>query len=298
MLSLTEDQEDELLSRLIWPVAATLGEGPAWIADDAALWFVDIKQGALHRYDPATGHGSTVAVGGRPSFVLPTDDGGLIVGSGDGLHIVRDGTLGDPVATIDMPAHNRTNDAAVDPSGRLWFGTMDDGETKVTGAVHLFDGGTITVAGGESIITNGPAISPDGRFLYHVDTVAGVITRFDIAATDRLLDGEPFVTIAPEDGHPDGASIDSEGCVWVALWGGWQVRRYGPDGTLLATVAFPCANVTKVAFGGPDLRTAFVTTARAGLSDVELAAQPLAGGLFAFDAPVPGIPITPVRIAR
>ena len=274
-----------------------LGEGPAWIAADAALWFVDIKGGALHRYDPATGAGSTVAVGGRPSFVLPTDADALIVGSGTALHLVRDGALGDPIAAIDTPAHNRTNDATVDPAGRLWFGTMDDGETQPTGAVHRFDGKTATVMGGECVITNGPAISPDGRWLYHVDTLAGTITRFDLATNDRLVDGVPFATIAPEDGHPDGATIDSEGCVWVGLWGGWQLRRYAPDGTLIATVALPCANVTKVGFGGPDLKTGFVTTARAGLSADQLAAQPLAGGLFAFDAPAPGIAITPVRIA-
>ncbi len=289
--------EDDLEARLIWPVAATLGEGPAWIVDDAALWFVDIKGGALHRYDPTTGKGSTIAVGGRPSFVLPTDADGLIVGSGTALHLVRDGNLGDPIAVLGTAAHNRTNDAAVDPSGRLWFGTMDDGETKPTGAVHLYDCGAITVAGGECVITNGPAISPDGRWLYHVDTLGGTITRFDIAANDRLEDGEIFVTIAPEDGHPDGASIDSDGCLWVGLWGGWQARRYGPDGTLLATVALPCANVTKVGFGGPDLKTGFITTARAGLSDDDLAEQPLAGGLFAFDAPVAGVAIPPVRIA-
>ena len=93
-------------------------------------------------------------------------------------------------------------------------------------------------------------------------------------------------------------TIDSEGCLWVALWGGWAVRRYAPDGTLLASVAMPCANVTKVAFGGTDLATAFVTTARVGLSDAELADQPLAGGLFAFDAPAPGVPLPAVRLAR
>ena len=267
------------------------------MADDAALWFVDIKGGALHRYDPATGVGSTIAVGGHPSFVLPTDAGGPIVGSGTALHIVRDGVLGDPIVMVDTPAHNRTNDAVVDPSGRLWFGTMDDGETKATGAVHLFDGEHVVVAGGHCVITNGPAISPDGRWLYHVDTLGGTITRFDIAANDRLVDGEVFATIDPADGYPDGASIDSEGCVWIGLWGGWQARRYAPDGTLLATVAVPCANVTKVGFGGKDLKTGFITTARAGLSDATLADQPLAGGLFAFDAPAPGVAITPVRIA-
>ena len=92
------------------------------------------------------------------------------------------------------------------------------------------------------------------------------------------------------DGHPDGIVLDSEDCLWVALWDGWGVRRYAPDGTLLLQVDLPCSRVTKIAFGGPDLRTAFVTTARIGLDDIQLAQQPLAGGLFAFEAQVAGTP--------
>ncbi|MEG3175064.1 SMP-30/gluconolactonase/LRE family protein [Sphingomonas sp. RB3P16] len=285
-----------LKSRLIWPVAATLGEGPAWIAD--VLWFVDIKGGALHRYDPATDMRQSFEVGGAPSFIVPTSDGGLLVGNRGTLHLVEEETLGAPIATIAMPAHNRTNDATVDSAGRLWFGTMDDEESSPSGAVHLFDGETVRVVGGECTITNGPAISPDGRHLYHVDTLAGTIVRFDIATDETLSDAVSFATIAPEDGNPDGVTVDSEGCVWVGLWGGWEARRYAPDGTLLARVALPCANVTKVAFGGPDLRTGYVTTARAGLSEADLAEQPHAGGLFAFDAPAPGLPLHAVRLQR
>lgn len=285
-----------LQTRLIWSVAATLGEGPAWIDD--VLWFVDIKSGVVHRYDPSSDTRDSYTVGGAPSFIVPTADGALLVGSRRSLHVFDGVALGAPIATIAMPEHNRTNDATVDSQGRLWFGTMDDEEARPSGAVHLYDGDSIAVVGGDCTITNGPAISPDGRFLYHVDTLAGTIHRFDIASNAHLRDATLFATIAPEDGNPDGVTVDSEGCVWVGLWGGWEARRYAPDGSLLLRVAVPCANVTKVAFGGPDLRTGYVTTARAGLSDAALAEQPLAGGLFAFDAPASGLPLPAVRFAR
>ena len=284
-------------SRLVWPVEALLGEGPMWLVRERVLWFVDIKRGMMHRLDPETGARASVAVGGRPSFIVPTSDGALLVGSGDNLHPFDGTVLGTPVARIDMPAHNRTNDATVDAAGRLWFGTMDDEETQPTGAIYLFGGTGPHRAGGDCIITNGPAVSPDGRFLYAVDTLGGTIWRHDISAGTDLHAGTLFVRISSEDGAPDGVTIDSEGCLWVALWGGSQVCRYAPDGTLLLRVAIPCAQVTKVAFGGDDLRTAYVTTARIGLTPDDLARQPLAGGLFAFDAPAPGLPLPEIRLS-
>ncbi len=272
-----------------------MGEGPIWLPEAAALWFVDIKSGHLHRFEPATGARRTCPVGGRPSFVVPQAGGGLLVGSGNALLPFDGDTLGDAVATVDMPAHNRTNDATVDPSGRLWFGTMDEEETRASGKVYVLDAAGLREVGGGCTITNGPAVSIDGHHLYHVDTLGGTVWRFDIRGDTALSDGVVFATIAKEDGSPDGVTIDSEGCLWVALWGGWQVRRYAPDGALLAVVNLPCANVTKIAFGGPDLRTAYVTTARVGLSEEALRAQPLAGGLFAFDAPAPGVRLPAVR---
>lgn len=281
-----------------WEVGALLGEGPAWITADCALWFVDIKRGDLHRHDPATGENRSLAIGGSPSFVLPDDDGALLVGNGRALQRVVDGRVSETIATIAMPAHNRTNDATVDPAGRLWLGTMDDGETQATGAVYRFDDRGVTPVGGACTITNGPAISADGRWLYHVDTLGGTIWRFDIAARNTLEDGTLFATIAPEHGHPDGVTLDAEGHLWVGLWGGWALRRYAPDGTLVGEVAMPCANVTKMAFGGPDLRTAFVTTASVGLSDADRARQPLAGSLFTFAAPVAGSPLPRIALPR
>ena len=276
-------------ARLVWPCAALLGEGPIWLAETRTLWFVDIKRGQLHALMPQGGGRETFDVGGSPSFIVPLNDGALLVGNGGKLQRLERGVVVKTVAEIDMPAHNRTNDATVGPDGVLWFGTMDDRERAPTGRVYRFDG-AVREAGGACTITNGPAISPDGRWLYHVDTLAGLIWRFDISGgAAELRDGTVFVTIDPADGHPDGVTIDSEGCLWVGLWGGWCVRRYSVAGALLESVAVPCANVTKVAFGGDDLRTGYVTTARVGLSEEALAGQPDAGGLFAFDAPAAGL---------
>ena len=281
--------------RLVWPVSALLGEGPAWFSEEAALRFVDIKQGLLHRYHPASGAMETVRLGGQPSFVLPTHTGQLVVGSdGHILQVKTDGTGMTPVAELPMPAHNRTNDATVDAQGRLWFGTMDDQEERPTGALWCLDRGDLRLLGGDAVVTNGPAVSADGRTLYHVDSAARTIWRFTIGAGPAIERRDVFVQLVEADGYPDGIVLDSEGCLWVALWDGWAVRRYAPDGTLLDQINFPCARVTKIAFGGADYCTAYVTTARVGLSADELKAQPLAGALFAFDVSVKGNPLPSV----
>ncbi len=280
----------------IWPLGATLGEGPLWDARTNALWFVDIKQGRVHRHDPASGKQETFEVGGSPGFILPADDGGFVIGNGHVLQHFDGERVTGELGRVAMAANNRFNDAAVDPSGRLWFGSMDNGETELSGAVHVYDKGAIHVAGGACCITNGPAISGDGRWLHHVDTLGGIIWRFDISADPMLRDGEVFARIDPKDGFPDGVTIDSEDHVWLGLWGGWSARRYAPDGTLVQTVEFPVANITKVAFGGPDLKTAFATTARIGIDEAGLEKQPLAGGLFSFAVDVPGAPVTDVKL--
>ena len=273
----------------VWDVATSLGEGPLWSAGDAALWFVDIERDRLHRYRPGDGACDSFAVGAQPSFIALAERGGLLVGMGHALVRFDAAMQATTVATIVMHAGNRTNDATVDGRGRLWFGTMDNGHIEPRGEVHCFDG-TVRAMGAAAAITNGPAISPDGRWLYHVDTLAGQIWRFDIGGDPAALQGGTlFAAIDAADGKPDGVTVDAEGCVWVALWGGWALRRYSAGGGLLATVALPCANVTKVAFGGSDLRTGYVTTARSGLSAAALSAQPLAGALFAFAAPAPGL---------
>ena len=138
------------------------------------------------------------------------------------------------------------------------------------------------------VITNGPAISPDGGTLYHTDTLQKRIYAFDLQADGSLTGKRIFAVIEEGAGYPDGPVVDSKGCLWTGLFGGWGARRYSPQGALLECVSFPVASVTKLAFGGADLTTVYATTARKGLDDAALTAQPLAGGLFRFQADVPG----------
>ena len=284
--------------RNVWSLGATLGEGPVWDARDAALWFVDIKQHRVHRFDPAGGETRSFEAPGQVGWVLPSADGGFLAGLQTGLHrFDPESGAFTPLTAVepDRPG-NRLNDATVAADGAVWFGSMDDGETDVTGQVHRFHAGTLTTSTiPPVVITNGPAVSPDGGTLYHVDTLGHTIHAVPV---DGATTGTPrlFATIDAADGYPDGVTVDAEGGVWVGLWGGWSARRYAPDGTLDRIVRFPVANITKVAFGGDDLRTGFATSASKGLSDEDRAAQPEAGSLFAFDVDVPGRVLPPARI--
>lgn len=281
--------------RSVLPVQATLGEGPVWIGRDAALWFVDIKQRHVHRFDPATGAADRWDAPDQVGWVLPAADGGMIAGLTSGLHRF-DPTAGTftPVATPPgHPVGNRLNDAATDAAGRIWFGTMDDGEVAETGRLYRYADGGIADSGLDPVcITNGPAIGD--ATLYHTDTLGKTIWRATIRDDGTLGPAERFVTIEEGAGHPDGSVVDAEGCLWVALWGGWGVRRYDPSGALIGTIRLPASNITKIAFGGPDLTTAYATSARKGLDAAALAEQPEAGNLFAFDPGVKGVAVTPV----
>jgi xylono-1,5-lactonase len=277
--------------RLVWKADCLLGEGPVWLEDEQALRFVDINRGRLHRFVPSTGACETLDVGGKPSVILPNASGGLLVGSKNAVWRLKDNQLTEQVAVVDQPAYNRTNDGTVDAQGRLWFGTMDEEEQRPTGALYCLDRHGLHTMGCEAVVTNGPAITPDGKTLYHVDSGNRTISRYTIDEGPSLSDGEVFLQFTETEGYPDGVVLDSEGCLWVALWDGWSVRRYGADGRLLTTVELPCARVTKIAFGGQDLRTAYVTTAQVALSAEELRAQPCAGSLFAFEVAVPGLPM-------
>jgi sugar lactone lactonase YvrE len=182
------------------------------------------------------------------------------------------------------------NDGAVDPQGRLWFGSMDDGESQPGGQLYRFHRGSLAPMDSGYVITNGPAISPDGRTLYHTDTLQKRIYAFDLGVDGSLANKRLFVTIEEGAGYPDGPVVDAEGCLWTGLFDGWAARRYAPSGQFLESVSFPTANITKLAFAGPDLTTVYATTASKGLDAAALAAQPLAGGLFQFQAQVPGQP--------
>lgn len=282
---------------LVWDVAAELGEGPVWFDD--ALWFVDIKMRKVHRYHPGSGERRSWDSPEQVGFVLPAEGGGFVAGLQSGLYRFDPESGGFELIVVvepDRPA-NRLNDGCVDLAGRLWFGTMDNGEHDKTGAFYCYHRGRLTAAGIEGIaITNGPAVSPDGRTLYWVDTLGGGIFASDVGEDGSLGPSRPFAAIAAGEGHPDGPTIDSEGHVWISLYAGWEARRYSPSGDLVERVRFPVANITKIAFGGPDLRTAYATTARQFLSPEQIARQPQIGGLFEFPTSVAGVPCPLVAV--
>lgn len=274
----------------IWNVGAKLAEGPLWHAADNAFYFVDIKGQRLHRVNEDGSGQQSWDAPGEIGFALPVEGGGFVCGLPGQLMQFTPALGFRPMLALEtaIPG-NRLNDGGVDAEGRLWFGSMDNAEEAPTGSLYRLDKRGLQQMDSGIVITNGPATSPDGKTFYHTDTLGKVVYAFDKAADGSLSNKRVFVrTAAP--GHPDGSTVDSQGNVWIAMFGGHRIDCYAPDGTLSATVSMPCPNITKIAFGGKDLRTVFATTAWKGLSDAERAQYPLAGGVFTFRVDVPGLP--------
>jgi D-xylonolactonase len=276
----------------VWPVGAMLGEGPFWSAEENAVWFVDIKGRAIHRYHEGSGQTRSWPAPSDPGFIFPARNGGLVCGLKAGLHHFDPDTGKFRLLQVVEPhaPHNRLNDGYVDPDGYLWFGSMDDNERDPTGALYQLVKHGCRRRDDGYVITNGPACSPDGHTLYHTDTLEKVIYAFARTRDGELADKRVFARIGANDGYPDGPIADSKGVLWSGLYGGWGLAQFAPDGRLLGKLALPCANVTKAAFGGPDLRTLYITTAWKGLSPEERAKQNLAGGLFRIRVDVAGLP--------
>lgn len=277
--------------RSVWELEAVLGEGPVW--SDGALWFVDIKRKKIHRYDPSTEAKQSWDCPEEIGFLLPEASGAFVAGLESGLYKFdhANGSLR-LLAEVEreLPG-NRLNDAVIDDAGRLWFGSMDNGEAEATGRFYSYHRGELRDSGLPTIpITNGPALSADGSTLYWVNTLGRTIHASELLGDGSVGGSRLFATIQEDDGFPDGPTVDSEGCVWISLFFGWEARRYSPGGELIDRVRFPVSNITKVAFGGPDLRTVYATTARHGLKPEALTNQPLAGALFEFHTDVPGLP--------
>lgn len=282
-----------------WPLAAQLAEGPLWSAREQAVWFVDVKGRRIHRYHEPTGEQRSWNAPEEIGFIAPLAGGGFIAGLKSGLHRFDPRTGSFDLITLidsDRPG-NRLNDACVDHAGRLWFGSMDNAEENATGALYRFDAEGLRRCDDGYVITNGPAVCPAGRTLYHVDTLQRVIYAFDLDRAGSVTNRRVFARIDVADAYPDGPVVDAAGCIWVGLFGGWGLQRYSPQGELLETVPLPVANCTKAAFGGDDLRTLYVTTAWKGLSDEQRSQQPLAGGLFQLRVDTPGLPQREIAIS-
>ena len=276
--------------------ACQLGEGPLWDAETGRLLWTDIERRAIHWFRPADGADGRWAVEHRVSSFGLRPGGGLVVADERGfarLDLPAPGREDEVAPEAPIASHRiaevdadaptvRMNDGAVDPSGRFWAGTMDERGRAEGGTLYRLDpDGTVTAMLSDITISNGIDWSPDGRTMYLADTPTGRVDAFDFDPTRGTISARrPFAVIDPEDGSPDGLTVDAEGGVWVALWGGSELRRYGPDGREDQRHTFPVSQVTKPAFGGGDLDELYVTSARDGLSPDDLAREPLAGALF------------------
>ena len=280
--------------RLMVPCGCVLGEAPVWDQRTGTLLWVDIKKPAVWRFEPGTGESGSLPVRQHIGFVALTDDPEVVIaGLKSGLTRLNITTgAAEPLLAPepDKPG-NRINDGHVGPEGRLFFGTMDDAEKDPTGRFYVWDGKTLEAFGGPFVVTNGPAVSPDGQTLYAVDSPGRMIYTHD------LEDGRPgparrFVHFEDGWGHPDGLAVDAEGHVWACHWGGSRIPRFGPDGAAERIVPVPTAQVTKCAFGGPNLTTLYIATAAIG-RDPHI--DPMAGHLFAVETGIRGLPANIMR---
>jgi sugar lactone lactonase YvrE len=271
---------------------AQLGEGPRWDATTETLLWVDIPGRCVHRYDPGTGQDALFPVADVVSLALPRHGGGVVVGLPSGLHVL-DGERTSLLAGIEAErSDTRTNDGACDAAGRAWVGTMPFDERSPVAGLYRVDADlTVTTVLSGTTISNGLGWSPDGKRFYFVDSPTCRIDVFDFDQADGALENRrPLAAVEVEGAVPDGLNVDAEGCVWVALHGGWGLNRYSPEGELVAEVRLPMAKITSCCFGGPELLDLYVTTRREGLSAAELVEQPLAGALLRLDVGVAGLP--------
>ena len=267
-------------------VHAVLGEGPVWVTRESALYWLDIKGRKIFRLDE-DGRPTEWPTPRRIGSLAPRKSGGFIAGTEDGIAIVD--PAADRFEIIARPEKqlpdNRFNDGKVDRRGRFWAGTMDDSERAATGTLYcITPAGWAAVDGGYKV-TNGPAFSPSGDVMYHSDSARQVTYAFDMDADGQVTNRRTFLQFGPGDGFPDGMTVDDEGCLWIAFWDGWCVRRFSPAGEWVETVKMPVQRPTSCAFGGPDLDRLYVTSASIDLDESALQMQPNAGGLFMM---VPG----------
>jgi len=284
-------------------VTAVLGEGPYWVPEDDCLLWVDIESAHLHRtYFPSR---ETVTDSlGAVSAAFPVLGGGILTVGGAAMTLLFPAERGARWVSrviAEVPARDdlRFNDAGVDPAGRVWAGSMHIPETDPLGELYRLDpGGRLTTVLKNVTISNGLGWSPDGSRMYYADTPMHRVDVFDYdPATGEAFARRPFADLSDAEGAPDGLTVDLDGCVWVAMWGGSALRRFAPSGEQDAVLPVPVSQPTSCAFGGPDLADLYITSASIGLSEAERAEQPLAGRLLHVQPGPLGLPSTTAKAA-
>ena len=280
--------------RCVWNAARSLGEGPVWHEEEGALYWVDIDQPAVLRFDAATGETEVFTMPERIGSIAIRKNGGWIAAMQSGFaHIdlapLRVTPLVDPESSLPG---NRFNDGKCDPAGRFWAGTMDFNGAADRGALYCLDvDHSVTQKVAPVTISNGLVWTADSKIMYYIDTAANTVRAFDYAVDTGAISGERVVVTNEGAGGFDGMSIDEDGMLWVAVFGGWGVRRYDPGtGKLLRDLRLPMSNVTSCAFGGDQLDELYVTSAVHGMDESARREQPLAGSIFTSDPGVRGVP--------
>lgn len=285
----------------VWEVAVAakdlIGEGPTWVAARDALLWTDIAGRRIHRLEPATGQVWTRALEQMAGAVLPRARGGLALCLQDGVYLTDtdEGELQPFVAVEPDDETTRLNDVKTDRAGRLWGGTMAIDARPDAGALYRVEpDGTVTTIARPTTISNGIEWSLDGSLMYYIDTATRRMDVFDFdLASGQALGRRPFIRFDETFGSPDGMTVDAEGCLWVAFYDGWAVRRFTPTGALDRTIELPAARITSCCFGGPGLDQLYVTSARDGLTRTQLGGQPHAGALFCIEPGEVGMPVSP-----
>jgi sugar lactone lactonase YvrE len=273
---------------------AILGEGPCWNPALGIITWVDIPRGRMHRLDPATGEATARDFDAAVGAALPAENGVTVLCTDTGFWAVAPDS--EPVLIVAVEADQpgrRMNDAKADPRGRVWGGTIALDLTRGAGALWRLDQGRAERVLTGLDIPNGLDWSPDGTGMWLVDSFAEVAAcyRYDLETGD-IGDVIASIPLPAEGGFGDGLTVDAEGGVWIARFGGWAVERYWPDGSLAERIEVPVSHPTSCAFGGVDLKTLYITTARSDengpRSDQAIADQPLAGSLLSVRTSVAG----------
>lgn len=274
-------------AELFFDAKSTLGEGPAWDEKTQTLYWVDIfekriyaEKEILAQFDEYLG------------FLAPTKNGHLIVGKRASFVDLDPATSQQTLlVTLNESATNRMNDGKCDPAGRLVAGTMDFNETDPTGSVYSYDGKSTRVLFRDVTISNGMAWSPDYKTFYYIDTPTCEVRAYDYdIKTGEIANRRRAFEVPKSLGWADGMTSDVEGNLWIAMWGGAQVTRWNPStGQLVEQVSVPALHSSCPVFGGKDRNELYVTSARKGMSEVDLNKYPLSGGVFKVETKVEGM---------